>query len=172
MGACPHCGNENIETARFCQSCGESLSGEAPLRSTTPVSGEVEYIGFWWRVLGALIDSAVVTVGIGALATLPGLFLTVMPLSIVVPWIYEALMLSSERQATIGKMAIRAVVTHETGDRLTFARATGRHFAKYLSGMLLGIGFLMVAFTARKQGLHDLIAATVVVREPRTRVRS
>jgi uncharacterized RDD family membrane protein YckC len=170
MSPCPKCGTANAESARFCQSCWQSLSSREPQSEpTAPTPGQVEYIGFWWRVLGAVIDWFVVGAGVAALSTLPGLLLTAPPLSIVVPWLYEALMLSSERQATIGKMAIRAVVTEESGGRLTFARATGRHFAKWLSALLFFVGFIMVAFTARKQGLHDLIAATVVVREPPTR---
>ena len=49
-----------------------------------------------------------------------------------------------------------------------FARATGRHFAKYLSALILGIGFLMAAFTDRKQGLHDMIADTLVLKDKST----
>jgi uncharacterized RDD family membrane protein YckC len=45
---------------------------------------------------------------------------------------------------------------------MTFARATGRHFAKYLSGLVFCIGFIMAAFTDRKQALHDMVAGTVV----------
>jgi uncharacterized RDD family membrane protein YckC len=50
------------------------------------------------------------------------------------------------------------------GARLSFLRATGRHFAKYISAIIAGIGFLMVAFTKRKRGLHDMIAGTMVIR--------
>jgi uncharacterized RDD family membrane protein YckC len=56
------------------------------------------------------------------------------------------------------------VVTDLQGNRISFARATGRHFAKYLSAFLLGIGFLMAAFTSKKQALHDFIAETLVVK--------
>ncbi|MBS3800254.1 MAG: RDD family protein, partial [Thioalkalivibrio sp.] len=51
------------------------------------------------------------------------------------------------------------------GERISFARATGRHFASILSGLTLGIGYIMVAFTRRRQALHDLIAQTLVVRK-------
>jgi uncharacterized RDD family membrane protein YckC len=55
-------------------------------------------------------------------------------------------------------------VTGIDGGRISFARATGRHFAKYISAFLLGIGFIMAAFTAKKQALHDMIAETLVVK--------
>ena len=72
-------------------------------------------------------------------------------------------MLSSEKQATVGKMVLGMVVTDVNGGRISFGRATGRHFAKWLSALILGIGFLMAAFTERKQALHDMIADTLVV---------
>lgn len=78
-------------------------------------------------------------------------------------WLYYALLESSSRQATIGKMALGLIVIDEEGERITFARATGRHFAKILSTLVFFVGYLMVAFTQRKQGLHDLIAGTLVI---------
>ena len=48
------------------------------------------------------------------------------------------------------------------GQRIGFGRATGRYFAKFVSAMILLIGFMMVGWTQRKQGLHDLIASTLV----------
>ena len=85
-------------------------------------------------------------------------------LTIAASWLYEALMESSSYQATLGKMIFGMKVTDLYGNRISFARATGRHFAKILSGMILCIGFIMVGFTERKQGLHDLIAGTLVTR--------
>lgn len=84
--------------------------------------------------------------------------------SAVVTWLYYALMESSARQATLGKMALGIIVTDIEGRRIGFGKATGRHFAKILSALILGIGFLMVAFTQRKQGLHDILAGTLVIR--------
>jgi uncharacterized RDD family membrane protein YckC len=55
-------------------------------------------------------------------------------------------------------------VTDLEGRRISFARATGRHFAKILSGLMFFIGFIMAGFTQRKQALHDMIAGTLVVR--------
>lgn len=79
-------------------------------------------------------------------------------------WLYEAFLESSSYQATLGKMIFGMKVTDLYGNRISFARATGRHFAKILSGMILCIGFIMVGLTERKQGLHDMIAGTLVRR--------
>jgi len=80
-------------------------------------------------------------------------------------WLYEAFMESSSYQATVGKMIFGMKVTDLNGNRISFERATGRHFAKWLSGVILGIGYIMVAFTERKQGLHDILAGTLVPRK-------
>lgn len=71
---------------------------------------------------------------------------------------------SSAYQATPGKMALGLIVTDSDGRRISPMRAVGRYFAKILSAMILLIGFIMVAFTERKQGLHDMIASTLVVK--------
>jgi uncharacterized RDD family membrane protein YckC len=71
---------------------------------------------------------------------------------------------SSSKQATLGKMALALKVTDLQGRRISFARATGRHFAKIISGMILLIGYIMAGFTERKQALHDMIAGTLVIR--------
>ena len=84
------------------------------------------------------------------------------PVGILLSWLYFAILESSSSQATPGKMALGIKVTDMNGDRISFARATGRHFAKWLSSILL-IGYIMIALTAKKQGLHDLLASTLVV---------
>ena len=84
--------------------------------------------------------------------------------SALVSWIYEAALESSPYQATLGKMALGMKVTDLAGNRISFARATGRHFAKYVSGMIFFIGYIMAGFTERKQALHDMIAGTLVRR--------
>jgi uncharacterized RDD family membrane protein YckC len=61
-------------------------------------------------------------------------------------------------------MALSMKVTDLQGNRISFARATGRHFAKYISAMILLIGYIMAGFTERKQALHDMIAGTLVRR--------
>lgn len=85
-----------------------------------------------------------------------------MLLNVVVVWLYFAMQESSEEQATLGKRVMRIYVTNKEGSRLSFPQATIRYFSKYLSSILM-IGFIMAAFTKNKQGLHDLIADTLVV---------
>jgi Predicted membrane protein/domain len=80
-----------------------------------------------------------------------------------VGWLYFAICESSAWQATIGKLALGIRVTDLQGRRISFLRALGRYGAKFISAIILGIGFIMVAFTRRKQGLHDLIAGTLVL---------
>ncbi len=82
----------------------------------------------------------------------------------VATWLYGALFESSAWQATPGKKLLGLVVTDLEGRRISFLRASGRAFGKWLSGAILCIGFIMVAFTEKKQGLHDMLAGTVVRR--------
>jgi len=147
------------------------------------------YGGFWIRVLARLIDSALiglVAVPLFVIISLPALIriiheaqrdrepqpeliaalvtsvLGFAVLALAGQWLYEALLTSSTWQGTVGKKLLSLKVTDENGNRISFARATGRFFAKLISQLILNIGFIMVAFTERKQGLHDLIAGTLV----------
>ncbi len=86
-----------------------------------------------------------------------------MVITTVLAWLYFAYCESSAWQATVGKLALGIRVTDLQGKRISFPRALGRYPAKLLSMITLGIGFLMVAWTQRKQGLHDLIAGTLVL---------
>ena len=84
----------------------------------------------------------------------------------ILQWLYFAGMESSARQATFGKSVMSLRVTNAEGQRISFGHATGRFFAKIVSGMVpLAIGYIMAAFTERKQALHDLIAGTLVLRK-------
>jgi len=138
------------------------------------------YGGFWIRVLAYIIDAmilqfastvlAMVGVGLviaagGAGDTATGAAL-VLVYGLILPlnWLYFAIMESSVWQGTLGKQALKLVVTNESGERIGFGRATGRYFAKILSSIIFLVGFLMVGWTRRKQGLHDLIAGTLVYR--------
>ncbi len=85
--------------------------------------------------------------------------------SIVAIWLYFALFERSRFQATPGKMALGLVVTDECGRRIGFGRATGRYFAKILSGLIFCIGYMMAGWTERKQALHDMLAGTCVVQK-------
>ncbi|OFX03209.1 MAG: transporter, partial [Alphaproteobacteria bacterium RIFCSPHIGHO2_12_FULL_66_14] len=85
-------------------------------------------------------------------------------ISLLAGWLYFALLESSERGATVGKMAMGLRVVTDQGQRLSFLNATGRYFAKIISALILCIGFIMIAFTDRKRGLHDMIAGTLVIK--------
>jgi len=86
-------------------------------------------------------------------------------ISLVLRWLYYALLESSSWQATLGKKALGLEVTDMEGRRISFGRATGRTFAKIISAMILYIGFMMAGFTEKKQALHDMIAGCLVIRK-------
>ena len=80
-------------------------------------------------------------------------------------WLYFAFMESGPRQATWGKRLLKIKVVGKDGGRISFARATGRAFSKWLSSMIMYIGFIMAGLTNRKRALHDYIVDTYVVRD-------
>ena len=144
----------------------------------------VRYGGFWMRFVAAIIDWILVQLVVfpvaavlgamiglaGGAVDMPGFgihmvrFIIGGTIGLLGNWIYEAAMESSSKQATVGKMALGLKVTDLEGRRISFARATGRHLAKLVSGMILLIGYIMAGFTERKQALHDMIAGTLVER--------
>ncbi len=83
----------------------------------------------------------------------------------ILNWLYYSLLESSAWQATLGKKALGLEVTDLDGNRISFGRATGRFFAKIISSIILGIGYLMAGFTEKKQALHDILAGTLVIRK-------
>jgi uncharacterized RDD family membrane protein YckC len=94
-----------------------------------------------------------------------GLF-TIVSLGILGGWLYHAKMESSSWQATLGKKALNLRVTDMAGARVTFGRATGRHFAKLITGLIpLGVGFALAGLTERRQALHDMLASCLVLRD-------
>ena len=139
----------------------------------------VAYGGFWIRFVAYIIDAVVLGIvssvlfGIFGISLvpkdfsnydLPQSFVWINLASVAIVWLYFALLESSPRGATIGKMALGLRVVTGDGQQLTFLNATGRYFAKFLSAMFMCIGFIMVGFTDRKRGLHDMIANTLVIK--------
>ena len=136
----------------------------------------MEYGGFWRRVLAYIIDGIILNIASGLVGFVLGLgwgfagggeeSATYLggAVGFLIGLLYFALMESSTKQATLGKMALGMIVTDENGGRISFLRAIGRYLGKILSTLILLIGFIMVAFTERKQGLHDMIASTLVVK--------
>ena len=85
--------------------------------------------------------------------------------SLIAMWLYFAFFESSKKQATWGKRLLGIKVVNTKGKRISFARASGRFFAKILSYLIFYIGFIMAGFTNRKRALHDVIAETYVVKK-------
>jgi uncharacterized RDD family membrane protein YckC len=140
---------------------------------------ELEYVGFWPRLGASIIDTILVIVICYPLLTLiygkqywSSTVLVQGPADILLNWVLPAIavvLFWVYRQATPGKMAIRArIVDARTGGRPSTGQLIGRYFAYYLSTIPLMLGFLWIAFDPRKQGWHDKLANTVVVRPRRT----
>lgn len=133
----------------------------------------MEYAGFWRRVAAALIDGLLVGIVSWIVTAIfstisDGAEVTAQVLVFVAAYAYYAGMESSSYQATIGKIALGIQVTDLSGNRISFGRALGRNLAEILSALILLIGYIMVAFTPKKQGLHDMIAGTLVVKKGST----
>lgn len=152
------------------------------------------YAGFWLRLVAHVIDSLLIGFGfcmivlIGAAfvgfsvfrdridsADSPDAFFTAGLIGAIVlcalvlivgVWLYYASMESSIHQGTLGKIALGLIVTDLQGRRVTFGRASGRFFAKIITGLIpLALGYIMAGFTEKKQALHDMIASCLVLRK-------
>jgi uncharacterized RDD family membrane protein YckC len=134
---------------------------QAAYPAMAPMPGVQVYAGFWMRVGAHLLDILILIIPMAMLSWVP--FINIIA-GLIGPWLYFALQESSERQATLGKMALKIYVTDLQGRRISFGQATGRHFGKIISAIILCIGYMMAGFTAQKQGLHDIMAGTLVKR--------
>ena len=134
--------------------------------------------GFWLRLGAYLIDSVLSAVVILVAAFVFGFTMGASGvdngdlieslgsiIGIIGVWLYYALFESSSKQATPGKLAFDFVVTDMNGGRISFGRATGRYFGMILSGFMLGAGFIMCAFTEKKQCLHDILAGCLMLKK-------
>jgi uncharacterized RDD family membrane protein YckC len=180
---CASCGGFHADDAVYCPFCGAAV-GDGP---HAPV-----YAGFWRRAGSFVLDTLVIQIPAGLLTDLfggsgassttttspltgvrsthfhiePLRFAVTSVFGFLVAWLYYALLQSSSWQATVGQRAVGVRVTDLDGNRISFARASGREFASILSGLIFGIGYLMIIWTERKQALHDMLANTLVVRDP------
>ena len=154
----------------------------------------ITYAGFWWRFLATIIDGFVLSfvsgifilpialffgLGIATLSesmgnfeespvfwgSMIGMYGSIISISLVISWLYNAIMESSKLQATVGKLALKIKDTDYNYQRISFARASGRYFGKYISELILWIGYIMAGFTEKKQALHDLMASCYVIKE-------
>ena len=155
---------------------------------------EVSYAGFWLRLAAYIIDYIVLqlVVGIMSLPFMVGMItgiiaaskeasegpeviaivgvimsfvFVIVIISLIVGWLYYALLESSKYQGTLGKVAVGIKVTDTVGNKITFARATGRYFGKIISSMTIYIGFIMAGFTVKKQALHDIMSDCLVIKK-------
>ncbi len=168
---CAQCGKESSLSAKFCTGCGSRLAVQ-------PV-----YAGFWIRVNAQLIDTAVFF-GAALFIFFPLLYCCEFVLGktygLLVPGLlfgiiafgYYPVCESSKWQATVGKHYLGLIVTDIKGNRISFWRAFLRFLLLGLFGRLtFGLANLAVAFTAKKQGLHDLLAKTLVIKKNQNAIR-
>lgn len=153
-----------------------------------PPGPQFSYAGFWKRVAALLIDKIVL--GFAAMIIIVPFFILfglsfalnvgemednapmifafisaymmLVCCLIVLEWLYFALM-ESRKGSTLGKMVLNIKVTDMEGNMVSFGRASGRYFGKILSGLTLGIGYIIAGFSQQKQALHDILAKTLVV---------
>lgn len=157
---CSNCGAENLDFARFCSQCGLRLTGETETRMG---SVYVEYAGFWRRLVASIIDSIIMYIILIPMAfTLTtayyyGLGQLVVVLFIIGFW--------SWRSQTPGKMVMGVSIVDAEGKPITFGRSLLRYFGYIVSSIPLNLGFLWIAWDKKKQGWHDKIAGTYVIRD-------
>ena len=156
---------------------------------TPSYSRNTEYAGFWLRLAAYLIDQFIVAFVLGILVTITMMIMgisaaifydmdntanqmIVITMSIVLgligftaTWLYYALLESSSHQGTLGKVVLNIKVTDMSSEKITFTRASGRFFGKLISSAIAYVGYLMIGFTEKKQGLHDIMAGCLVLRK-------
>jgi uncharacterized RDD family membrane protein YckC len=161
----------------------ETIPAIPPQSVATPA--RTVYAGFWLRAVAYLFDTIIISFVLGfaasfypdaflkfpdatkiSLTALPQLTRLAIGIMIPVVWLYYVLFEISDWQATPGKRAVKIYVTDLNGRRLSFGRATLRHFSKMISGLTFLVGYFLAGFTAKKQALHDILAGCLVLRRP------
>jgi uncharacterized RDD family membrane protein YckC len=168
---CRSCGYDNPPEARFCANCGSNLATAAKPPESAVVPGAessapaaVEYMGFWIRFGAALIDGIIIFLVSFVFSRFMGLGIASPFLMIFIPWLYYWLFIGLKGQ-TPGKMALGIKVVNASGSIPGLGRAALREIpGKIISFVVIYIGFLWIIWDRQKQGWHDKIAQTYVVR--------
>lgn len=183
---CPNCGHDNPAEARFCANCGAALvapvepSPAEPAPGTPAVESEaaMEHAGFGIRCGAWLIDGVIVYITIIVLNILIGLGTTLGATGIVgipalgivmllFPWVYYWLFTGLKGQ-TPGKMLVRIKVVDRQGNLPGLGCAARREIVgKFISTIVIFLGFLWVIWDQQQQGWHDKLAGTYVVKARR-----
>ncbi len=163
--------------ARVCAACKPVFVQK--VKEGVSVAGALDYAGFWIRFGAVVIDGFILWIVNMALFVPLGIImptssddpfaaLSFMPLIMLlqyaIPAVYDTWFVG-KYGATPGKMACKIKVVVADGTSVSYSRALGRHFAKWLSSLIMGIGFLMAAFDDERRTLHDRICETRVVRK-------
>lgn len=180
---CSSCGSQNPGDSRFCNRCGYPIAMTGGSTTTQPQYNPQPlytqsyppnyyelrqneygvfrgYAGFWLRFVAIIIDGLIL-MPVNFLIT--SMFGKYSIMWILASWLYFSIFESSKLRATPGKLALGLTVTDMDGSQIGFGKATGRHFGKIVSGLILFIGYMMAGWTERKQGLHDMMANCLVV---------
>lgn len=183
---CPRCGVVIPDDKISCVNCGylEDIIAPEVVKARVKAERKV-YAGFWKRLAAGVLDVIILTMAeVLILGFMVGMLLvgncflqgklnqtTIggfcagfgLILALVLNWSYFTFLESSFRQATYGKMVMGIKVTDLEKRRITFGRANMRFWFRIISALSLMIGIIIIAFTKKKQGFHDLIADTMVV---------
>jgi len=164
---CGSCGAKlDLSISNVCPNCGaKSGASKFAVEESTKSSGT--YAGFWLRLTAAFIDGLILLIPFAfciALAGSNNVWLAYFSIWIV-GFVYFVLLESSRRKGTYGKGALGLIVVNLDGSQLTFQQASIRYIGKLASAVILYIGFIMIGFTEKKQGLHDMIAKTLVIKK-------
>lgn len=172
---CSQCGSEGANNAKFCKSCGAAVNLESTVPPISASDGQTSnstvmaarYADFWRRGAAAIVDWQIV----GTAGAFVNRFLSTKSDDIqlfgsVAFMLFVAIRFAiweSRDSATIGKRLFHLSVLRSDQTKLSFLRALGRFFGRWLSAAVLGVGYLMQPFTAKKQALHDMMTDSVVV---------
>jgi uncharacterized RDD family membrane protein YckC len=141
------------------------------------------YAGFWLRLIAWLIDQFIFFLAGLAIRAISMLqfnsgadmsfwnissmsdFWSLYVIGFMIGWFYYAILESMPTQGTIGKIVMKLRVTNMKEEPVTFARASARYFARYITTATIGIGYIIIAFTKKKQALHDMISGCLVMKK-------